>query len=1073
MSGGSKSQTVGYKYYMGLHFGLCHGPVDSIGEIRCGDRIAWAGTVLANQSIDIDAPNLFGGDEREGGVVGSADIMFGEPDQTANSYLTAKISALMPAFRGIIGVVFKGGQISSNNPYIKPWSFKLARIKAGWSDDAGGLWYPEMADVWTADRSMWRYRETNKFVVSYTWFSWPSLDIDGNIARTTFSSLAAAISYVFIKMNLGWGSVWGDRSLTFGPYVVVLPGSIQMWDNYYMRWAITYTGTSGFAFDPDEYTEAAFDAAEEFVDADFEPIGYDNVGADMNPAHIIYQCLTDPEWGMGYPAALIDDDAFTDAADALAAEGFGLSMIWNQQTKIGDFIKVVLDHIGAVLYADPKTGKFVLKLIREDYDAETLEVFDESNIAALESFQRAGYGETVNEITVVYVDKATDKDTAITVQDLANIQAQGSVVSQTRQYPGIRSATLAARVAERDLIAGSTPLAKARIRVNRNAWSQAPGGVVKLSWPKLGIDELICRVLAVNYGTLTDGAIIIELAEDVFGLPESSYVQQQPGEWEEPNNAPAEATLRVVTEAGYYELQQSMGAADLAALADDAGFLSTAAARPSSDALDYGIQTDSGSGYGESGRGDFCPTGTLVDAIGHTDTAITLEDIVDGDLVSTGTWAQLGNEIVRIDAWNATTGAATIGRGVLDTVAAAHAIGTRLYFLDGFAASDNVERIDAETLDVKLLPKTGTGELALADATADTVTFDQRMFRPYPPGQMEINGVAYPATLVDPLSLTIAWAHRDRLAQNLEGDETGNIGPEAGTTYSVEVENLDTSTVIFTATGISGTSQVVSPHPVGVFDMAVRLWSVRDGLQSRQRHDYTLEYSLSVTGDYWTGILADSPRAYWRLEETSGTAAAEETGTYGNGTITGGVTLNQTGLIDQGTCFDFNGTTGWIDCPSIGTMTFPITVEAWVRIDTLSAERAIFHSHGTTNYYGVWLTVLTTGAISMNYGNGVSASSTGRRSFASAAGVIATNTLYHVAAVWVNTTTCKVYINGSLVTVNYSSGTAVALSTASGTPRIGRANTAYMDGRIDEVAIYPVELNTTQITTHYLLGVTS
>lgn len=864
MSGGSKKQTVGYRYYMGMHFGLCHGPVDSIGEIRCGDRTAWQGTVQSNQTISIDVPNLFGGDEREGGVQGSADIMFGEPDQTANSYLASKISALMPAFRGIVGVVFKGGKISSNNPYIKPWAFKLTRMLAGWNAGNGGLWQPSLAAIWQIERPVWTYKETAKFRVSYTdTLGW------GGLATQNYSSLIEALAHVIDKES-GAGALSATESSSdvakqtkldyiFGTALSVFgtggSGSGLQWEDTKVRFVITYIGTTNWTVDIDRITQSEYFAAKQLLNEDGEQVADDVSGAQMNPAHIIYQCLTDPDWGMGYPVALIDDDAFTDAAQALYDEGFGLSLIWNQQTKIGDFIKVVLDHIGAVLYADPKTGKFVLKLIRDDYDAGTLEVFDESNIAALETFQRAGYGETVNEITVVYTDDTTDKDAAITVQDLANIQAQGAVVAQTRQYPGIRIGTLAARVAERDLIAASTPLAKARIRVNRNAWSQAPGGVVKLSWPKLGIDELICRVLAVNYGTLTDGAMTIELAEDVFGLPESSYVQQQPGEWEEPNTAPAEATLRVVAEAGYYELQQSMGAAELAALADDAGFLSTAAARPSSDALDYGIQTDSGSGYSEGGRGDFCPTGTLVDAIGHTDTAITIENIVDGDLVDAGTWARLGTEIVRIDAWNADTGAATIGRGVLDTVAAAHASGTRLYFLDGFTASDNVERVDAETFDVKLLPKTGTGELALADATADTVTFDQRMFRPYPPGQMEINGEAYPEELIEPGSVTVSWAHRDRLTQNLEGDESGNIGPEAGTTYTVTLKSADTDTTLITESGITATSWAAIGIE-GNFNMRVLLKSVRDGLDSRQQHDYTFWYERGPFLDPdWASVI--------------------------------------------------------------------------------------------------------------------------------------------------------------------------------------------------------------------------
>lgn len=39
MSGGgkgSKSVTVGYRYYAGMHLALCHGPVDSLNKIVVG-----------------------------------------------------------------------------------------------------------------------------------------------------------------------------------------------------------------------------------------------------------------------------------------------------------------------------------------------------------------------------------------------------------------------------------------------------------------------------------------------------------------------------------------------------------------------------------------------------------------------------------------------------------------------------------------------------------------------------------------------------------------------------------------------------------------------------------------------------------------------------------------------------------------------------------------------------------------------------------------------------------------------------------------------------------------------------
>lgn len=60
--GKSKKTTIGPRYFMGLHMGLCRGPVDAIRQIRVGGKIAWTGSVTSNTTIRINQPNLFGGE---------------------------------------------------------------------------------------------------------------------------------------------------------------------------------------------------------------------------------------------------------------------------------------------------------------------------------------------------------------------------------------------------------------------------------------------------------------------------------------------------------------------------------------------------------------------------------------------------------------------------------------------------------------------------------------------------------------------------------------------------------------------------------------------------------------------------------------------------------------------------------------------------------------------------------------------------------------------------------------------------------------------------------------------------
>ena len=67
-----------------------------------------------------------------------------------------------------------------------------------------------------------------------------------------------------------------------------------------------------------------------------------DVGGDMNPAHILREVLTDPDWGMGYPEADVDNASFTAAADTLYSEGMGMSILWDKQQQLSDFLAIVL-----------------------------------------------------------------------------------------------------------------------------------------------------------------------------------------------------------------------------------------------------------------------------------------------------------------------------------------------------------------------------------------------------------------------------------------------------------------------------------------------------------------------------------------------------------------------------------------------------------------------------------------------------------------------------------------------------------------------------------------------------------
>jgi hypothetical protein len=295
---------------------------------------------------------------------------------------------------------------------------------------------------------------------------------------------------------------------------------------------------------------------------------------------------------------------------------------------------------------------------------------------------------------------------------------------------------------------------------------------------------------------------------------------------------PTPVVHQLAFEAPYRELAGVLPAGEMAALDADSGFLQVAAVRPTVG-LNYLLYTRlaGAPGFDEaSSLFDWCPSAVVTEASGYSDTPFTLTGGTDLIRVEVGSMALWGSEWVRVDALDTTTGAVTFGRAVADSVPVKHAAGERVYFVDTWSGTDQVEYVTAETVEAKLVPRTGTEALDPATTTTATVTFDQRAARPYPPARVRINDEADPVALSG--ELTVSWAHRDRVQQadQLVDNETASIGPEAGTTYTVRWY-LDGG-LLTTHAGVVGASQAYTPAGAGT--VRIELESVRDGLTSWQ-----------------------------------------------------------------------------------------------------------------------------------------------------------------------------------------------------------------------------------------------
>ena len=172
----------------------------------------------------------------------------------------------------------------------------------------------------------------------------------------------------------------------------------------------------------------------------------------MNPAHILYETYTNREWGRGLDRSLMDDTAFRAAALKLFNEGFGLCLEWKVSTPLSEFRDQVCDHIGAYVGPDRRTGLISITLIRDDYDVESLPLFDEdSGLLGIEEDESSSALIAPSQLFVEYVDAITGETRRARAVNSAIAQAQGGPAGEVVSYPGLPTAELAGRVVGRDM----------------------------------------------------------------------------------------------------------------------------------------------------------------------------------------------------------------------------------------------------------------------------------------------------------------------------------------------------------------------------------------------------------------------------------------------------------------------------------------------------------------------------------------------------------------------------------------------------------------------------------------------
>lgn len=734
----STTQTLCFRYYLGIHFAFCHGEVDELKEIWAEDKLAWSGNVTSGD-FTLSNVTVFGGDREEdlekraeGGLFAKCTFYNGSTSQLQNAYLQSILGTDIPAYRGVSHLVWHG----------------------------------------------------------------PSSGITSNSVSSQYQLLEPYLSgYVGLSPNLK----------NMGFVLKRIP----------------------------KYISAAY---------------WEINSGDANPADVIYEILINEKWGLGLSSALIDSASFLAAAETLFNEGLGFSAEWQRSEQVDTILDEILKYIDGVLYTDPVTGLFTLKLARKDYVVDSLPQVNENNFAEVVSFSRGSLDDSVNEVRVTYIDRFNKyKDASEIAQDLANYRLQGKRNPVTTSYIGISNSTTAGKIAQRDLRTLSTSIIKCNLKVNRELFEARPAGLFRFSWTKRGVTQVVMRITRVNFGEYDNGMMEIEAVQDIFSLSNSIYAVSNGTLWTDPVGTAASITNFETIEAPYY-------------YSDNNHQLMVFAKKPDNSQFSFNTYTSengSSGNYYLSDAGDgFTPMGTLTADYGNVTSDVDTGSITfstpsqnlallqtfNAEAIPQGyNLFYMNGEILAFQTCTLNVdGSVTLSniwRGLFDTTPQIHASGSTAWFYSYSHAFPSNYFTAGSTIHTKVESVASTTRSSLS--TADSVTIVRRSIKPLPPAKFFINGSGT-ATTITSGDITIAWEHRSREweGKKIVKQFAAGTAIEPRTEYILKFIKSDGST-LRTVTGLTGLTYTYTSanqssdnggsEPTG---LTIQLYSKREGLYS-------------------------------------------------------------------------------------------------------------------------------------------------------------------------------------------------------------------------------------------------
>lgn len=596
-------------------------------------------------------------------------------------------------------------------------------------------------------------------------------------------------------------------------------------------------------------------------------------GLDMNPVGAALDLLTLDWGGFGTPVTSFDQaamaaDANTVYSEAQNGHDQGFSQILQSNASAEDIISEILEHIDAIMYEDISSGLIRTKLLRNDYDLETILTLDTRDIVEVRDLSKTTWSETINQTRLSFRDREQEYNTAVAVaQDFGNINWQGRIRSSENTMRSVTSSEGANWIVSRDLSYSNIPLFSCEVEASRKASGLRPGDVVRINYTAgFTMNDLIFRVVKVDLGTTNDPSVKLKLLQDRFATNFGSFAPPTGSEFVQPDTSPKPITSYVI--AGNVPYFLATSGEDPAAFETTAKY-GIAATIPSDTSGGFDVLMTPVSGDFDDAEqiGDnlaYQPTGTLrndylVTVAQNTrrDTGQTL--IVDGldsreiallKNYSSFSQAQdassmffMNDEIFIYVGYTLRGDGGVefdvVHRGALDSIPETHSAGSTVFFFNG--SSSITTGVDAGTTRyIKILDNAVGGSYPEASAVQIAVTSDFRAAKPLLPAYFRVNGVRNPTSITG-TTMTFSWYNRSRLDTSLREYDSSFSQLEPTCAVRIRWRRNGAAWNTITSTGTSET--VTGGFTNGTIEVEVTGLNQTTGRLSDKTETYTFTHA--------------------------------------------------------------------------------------------------------------------------------------------------------------------------------------------------------------------------------------